>query len=545
MKVNADTIATVVETSLHPQVRFGPGPDLSAETKALLRVRLRVLSAVLLGIVALLTLKGQLGQEIPTIPASSWGLLLVLLVATALLFSPLKLNLKWLHAAELVIFGASTAATLAIQYLLIQVAVASGDQALIAAQHQHMVLPFVLLIFLYALFVPGHWKRAAIVIGSIALSVVGLRILLVLHYPQLREILNLAQATQAGAFLLLAAASAVIGSHVINGMRQEAFKSRQLGQYELIEKLGSGGMGEVWTAHHRLLARPAAIKLIRPEMLGDQTLAGKLLERFEREALATAVLTSPHTITVYDFGITDDHSFYYVMELLQGFDLATLVKRWGPIPAGRVIYLISQACDSLAEAHSRGLIHRDIKPSNLFTCRIGNEADFVKVLDFGLVRSMQSESASREQLTQIGTVTGTPGFMSPEQITGKELDGRTDLYALGCVAYALLTAEKVFDGDGAMMEAIQHVQEVPVPPSQRVQVPIPGDLEEVVLWCLQKSPERRPPDAAVLKHSLLRCASAREWDQERRRSWWIEHASTSGGFDEWDLRTASTLTTRL
>jgi len=328
-------------------------------------------------------------------------------------------------------------------------------------------------------------------------------------------------------------------------MRLEAFKSRQLGQYELIEKLGSGGMGEVWTAHHRLLARPAAIKLIRPEMLGDQTLAGKLLERFEREALATAVLTSPHTITVYDFGITDDHSFYYVMELLQGFDLATLVKRWGPIPAGRVIYLISQACDSLAEAHSRGLIHRDIKPSNLFTCRIGNEADFVKVLDFGLVRSMQSESAGREQLTQIGTVTGTPGFMSPEQITGKELDGRTDLYALGCVAYALLTAEKVFDGDGAMMEAIQHVQEVPVPPSQRVEVPIPGDLEEVVLWCLQKSPERRPPDAAVLKHSLLRCASAREWDQERGHSWWIEHASASGAFDEWDLRTASTLTTRL
>jgi serine/threonine-protein kinase len=322
-------------------------------------------------------------------------------------------------------------------------------------------------------------------------------------------------------------------------LRVEAFKSRQLGQYELVQKLGSGGMGEVWTARHRLLARPAAIKLIRSEMLGNTAQADNLVRRFEREAQATAALTSPHTITVFDFGVTNDRAFYYVMELLEGFDLATLASRWGPLPAGRVIHLVAQACASLSEAHSRGLIHRDIKPSNLFACRIGNQSDFVKVLDFGLVKSADDLPLAGEQLTRLGGVTGTPGFMSPEQISGEQLDGRSDLYALGCVAYTLLTGELVFDGDGGLAVAVQHLKEDPIPPSRRTSLPIPTDLEAIVLSCLAKDRRQRPTDAASLGRSLLQCSAAQEWDEAKAQKWWLDQAGSSDNHSEGRIRTLS------
>ena len=523
MGETADSAETLVDVTLHPRVRIGSAVGLSEETSHLLRFRLRLLSALLLGIVLLLTFKALFAQGIVASSAEGLSVLIVLLASTVILFSPLQMSIGWLRAVELVVFGWSTISTLWVHYVLMNQAVAAGDQGTISAQHQHMVLPFVLLIFLYALFIPATWKRAALVIGSITVSVIALRIVLVVQNPQLREYLNVEQTTQAGVLLILSSISAIFGSHVINGLRVEAFKSRQLGQYMLKEKLGSGGMGEVWRADHRLLARPAAVKLIRPEMLGDRTVAQNVLRRFEREAQATAALTSPHTITVYDFGVTDDRAFYYVMELLDGCDFGKMVKGSGPVPAGRVIYLISQVCDSLAEAHFNGLIHRDIKPSNLFACRLGNEADFVKVLDFGLVKSSGVEPPGEQQLTRVGVLTGTPGFMSPEQITGENLDGRSDLYALGCVAYSLLTGTTVFEGDGAMAVAIQHVKDCPIPPSRRAGIPVPADLEEVVLSCLEKSPDRRPPDAMTLRRRLRSCSSAQDWDDEKARDWWRDH----------------------
>jgi serine/threonine-protein kinase len=500
---------------------------------------LRALSAVLLGIVLLMMLKSQLGPQAPPISIQSWSLLLVLLALTVLLNTPVRLGTAVLRTVEVVIFAWSALTALLLQYTRLVEAVQMGDPVQMATQHQHMVLPFILLIFLYALFVPASWKRAAIVIGAIALSVVGLRIALVMTYPELRDALNVEQATQAGAFLILGAVSAIIGSHVINGLRVEAFKSRQLGQYELVQKLGSGGMGEVWTARHRLLARPAAIKLIRSEMLGNTAQADNLVRRFEREAQATAALTSPHTITVFDFGVTNDRAFYYVMELLEGLDLATLVSRWGPLPAGRVIHLVAQACASLSEAHSRGLIHRDIKPSNLFACRIGNQSDFVKVLDFGLVKSADDLPLAGEQLTRLGGVAGTPGFMSPEQISGEQLDGRSDLYALGCVAYTLLTGELVFDGDGGLAVAVQHLKEDPIPPSRRTSLPIPTDLEAIVLSCLAKDRRQRPTDAASLGRSLLQCSAAQEWDEAKAQEWWLDQAGSSDNHSEGRIRTLS------
>src|SRR5262249_51464387 len=219
---------------------------------------------------------------------------------------------------------------------------------------------------------------------------------------------------------------------------------QELGCYELVEKLDHGGMGEIWRARHRMLARPVAIKLIRPELLGVRTPeeAAALVGRFKREAEATAALHSSHTVSLHDFGVTPEGVFYYVMELLDGIDLESLVKRFGPLPPERVIHLLIQACESLAEAHEEGLIHRDVKPANVVTCHWGRKWDFVKVLDFGLVKATWS-LGDDDRLTTDGVITGTPAFMAPEAaLGGRGLDARVDIYGLGCLAYWLLTGER-------------------------------------------------------------------------------------------------------
>jgi serine/threonine protein kinase len=207
--------------------------------------------------------------------------------------------------------------------------------------------------------------------------------------------------------------------------------------YQLVERLGEGGMGEVWRAKHRFLARPAAIKLMRPEVLGGSSVERQSLSLlFEREAQATASMRSPHTIELYDFGVADDGAFYYVMEFLDGFDLQALIDRFGPIPPDRAVHLLKQVCHSLAEAHAEGLIHRDVKPANVYVCRHGREVDFVKVLDFGLVKSQNDALGSDITLSRDHSVGGTPSFMPPEQVLGdRPLDGRSDIYAVGCLAY--------------------------------------------------------------------------------------------------------------
>jgi len=258
---------------------------------------------------------------------------------------------------------------------------------------------------------------------------------------------------------------AYFSSRIIYGLNVDAAKARRLGAYQLEERLGAGGMGEVWRARHRMLARPAAIKLIRPDVLGSASEGGRtLLERFEHEAQATASLRSPHTIEVYDFGLSQDGTFFYVMELLDGIDLQKLVDQDGPQPPERVIHLLSQACHSLHEAHQAGMVHRDIKPANLFVCRYGLDLDFVKVLDFGLVKEQQIRGTAAATLTECGTIIGTPGFMAPEVALGKEgVDGRADLYALGCVGYWLLTGSMLFEVATPMDMVVKHVTEAPEP----------------------------------------------------------------------------------
>jgi hypothetical protein len=317
----------------------------------------------------------------------------------------------------------------------------------------------------------------------------------------------------------------VVPARLVFRLSSQLRDARALGSYQLVERLGEGGMGEVWIARHRLLARSAAIKLIRPEMLGQRGTerAAVALGRFEREAQATAALTSPHTIRVFDFGLTDDDTFYYVMELLDGRDLESLVREFGPLPTGRALHLLRQVCRSLAEAHAKGLIHRDIKPANIYVCRMGLEYDFVKVLDFGLVKNADPGLASATLATMGGVTVGTPAYMAPEVVLGSpEIDRRVDVYALGCVAYYLLTGHRVFEATTPMKVLMQHVHERPLPPSHLAEQSIPPEVDALVLACLHKDPNRRPADADELFRRLNACG-ATGWEHDDARRWWQAH----------------------
>jgi hypothetical protein len=323
---------------------------------------------------------------------------------------------------------------------------------------------------------------------------------------------------------LLGAAIAIILSRFVYSMGTAVSKAREMGSYKLVELLGRGGMGEVWRAEHRLLARPAAIKLIQPQVLGgtDSAEMAIVKGRFEREAQATAMLSSPHTIHLYDFGVAEDGAFYYVMELLHGVDLETLVEKYGPVPAERVGHILDQLCSSLEEAHQSGLVHRDVKPANIYTCRYGLEYDFIKVLDFGVVKSTGA-LARQTQLTNAGSSAGTPGFMPPEMALGKEVDARADIYAVGCVAYWLLTGRLVFEEETFIATILAHAQKPPIPPSKRTEIEIPPELDELVMACLEKQPAARPSSAAEIRRRIAQYRLADAWTPERAQRWWQQH----------------------
>jgi len=330
-------------------------------------------------------------------------------------------------------------------------------------------------------------------------------------------------------FPLFVCAVIAVGCGVVMAhYRKDVDQARQLGSYRLVERLGKGGMGEVWRAKHQMLVRPAAIKLIHPDTLccrqpGDSSVE-HIQRRFEREVQATASLQSPHTISVYDFGVTDGGSFYYVMELLDGLDTETLVEKFGPLPEGRVINLLKQVCDSLSEAHHHGLIHRDIKPANIFVCRWGLKHDFVKVLDFGLVKTAEDAKREDAKLTAQGVATGTPAYMAPEVALARpELDARLDIYSLGCVAYWLLTGKQIFEADSPMALALKHVKDDPVPPSRRSELEITPEFEKLIMSCLEKKPSQRPQTANDLLSQLESCPVKNPWDSERAGSWWEKH----------------------
>jgi serine/threonine-protein kinase len=420
-----------------------------------------------------------------------------------------------LRVAELVIFGCPALffAIKAVQEANYLLNMPAGH-----ARLDQIVIPWVLLIFTYALFIPNTWQRAAAVLGAMGATPVA--ILAYLYaLPAFRQLADQPQYhgffSGQVMFLAISVMVGIVGVHTIGTLRREAFAARQLGQYRLKEKLGSGGMGEVYLAEHQMMKRPCAVKIIRAEKAGDP----RMLARFEREVRQTAKLSHWNSIDIYDYGQTADGTFYYVMEYLPGHNIGEIVQEYGPIPAGRAIYLMDQVCAALAEAHGIGLVHRDIKPANIFCAYRGGVYDVVKILDFGLAKPTMDTSPDN-QLTMEGTVTGSPLFMSPEQASGDDsLDGRSDIYSLGAVLYFMLTGQPPFMGDNPLKVMIAHASQEVVPPRQ-LNSSIPIELEEVVLRCLEKDPDHRFQDVMPLRAALREVPLDDPWTSEMAHDWW-------------------------
>jgi serine/threonine-protein kinase len=469
---------------------------------------------------------------------------LVLAAGAGLLWSRCPLRLSQLRAMEMIIF-AVMAAFFAWGHFewfetgkVLQSAVLDNQHTVVRLAGNAVTLRWFGLLVIYGTFIPNTWRRCALMVAAMASIPLTLTLLFGLMDSTrayltwlLPDLLIL---------LLMASSIAIFGSYKISELHVEAFEARKLGQYQLKKRLGAGGMGEVYLAEHVLLRRPCAVKLIRPEQAGDP----KNLLRFEREVQATATLTHWNTIEIFDYGHTEDGTFYYVMEYLPGLSLEELVERYGPLEPARAVHLLRQVCHALREAHGIGLLHRDIKPSNIIACERGQVPDVAKLLDFGLVKGYR-QATSEVKLTRDDALAGSPAYMSPEQAVGKvELDSRSDIYSLGAVAYYLLTGQLVFERDTPMETLVAHIHDL-VLPLRQLQPGIPADLEAVVLSCLEKDPAKRFPDAASLETALAQCGCADQWTRELAAAWWQEVApGHSPAGVEPDSQTATILAAR-
>jgi serine/threonine-protein kinase len=506
------------------EVVAGSGVHLSDETRSLLRVRLRAVALAMSCAFGAFLLRdfGLAGHYLDPILVVFHATVVAAFVASYVALSGRRsIALQHLRALELLLFGLTIAFFITIHYRLVQLRVADGDRVMLMATVKNTVLFIFAMIVLYGMFIPNTWRRAAAVVGVMLTATVLSPLVLRILHPEVfwfaAPLLTFEIVSENLLMLAIGAGVTVYATHIINALRVQAFEARQVNQYRLKGQIGAGGMGVVFLAEHQLLKRPCAIKLIAPDRAGDP----RALARFEREVRTTARLSHPNTVEIYDYGRTEDGTFYYVMELLNGLSLADLVARHGPVSPGRAIFLIRQACGALAEAHACGLVHRDLKPANIFAARRGHLYDFVKLLDFGLVLHPPDSFAAEP--SREGHVAGSPQYMAPEQATGEvRLDARTDLYGLGAVAYFLLTGRAPFSGATAMAVMIAVARDHVVPPSQ-YRTGLPADLERIVLRCLAKSPADRYPDASMLDQDLAACAAAVEWDFARAASWWESH----------------------
>jgi serine/threonine-protein kinase len=499
------------------------------EERAWLHVRLRAVTFLLSAGLALVLVRDLAFGVGPAWPLQAAAIVAMASLAT-LLSAVRTCPTRGLRTIEVAAFGLAAAVVAAHLWHAQLSAAARGDVTSLATASKDAVIGATIVMFTYALLVPAPIGRAWRAIAAIAAFPVATEALLLLAHPEVSRLARRVVTEQrVGETLSLLAVSALLaayGAYLAHAMRVRAREARQFNQYRLREEIGAGGMGAIYLAEHRLLKRPCALKVIRPERAGDP----RSLERFGREVRATARLSDPHVVEVYDYGRTEDGTFFYVMEYLQGLSLDDLVGRHGPLPPGRVIYLLRQACEALAEAHADGLVHRDLTPANLFAARRGRRYDFVKVLDFGLAAAVAARTGPGPDRGRPGP--GTPLYMAPEQIAGdRAIDGRCDVYTLGGVAYTLLTGRPPFEGETAAEVMRAHLQDAVVPPS-RHRPDIPPDLERVVLRCLAKDPSARFPGAEGLEAGLSACASAGDWDARKAVAWWEEfepsHAAAPG-----------------
>jgi serine/threonine-protein kinase len=509
----------------------GPGSSLTNEQVNLLASRLRIASLILASVLCGFFLRNLI--ESPEL-CPAWHLAVGLCGGMAV-FAGVLAGLLWvrrdlcgpyLRLIEMSLFGGMALFYSFLQFqsfhngYILRFAAAGQEAFVVRIAALAFSVRWFSLVVLYGAFIPNTWRRCAIVIGIVA----SLPILINLSMALLENTLRpYAGALVFDTVILMAAASAIgiFGSYKISELHQEAVEAKKLGQYSLKKKLGAGGMGEVYLAEHMMLRRPCAVKLIRRDQAGDPA----NLTRFEREVRSTATLTHPNTVEIFDYGNTDDGTFYYVMEYLPGLSLQEIVEQAGPLPPERAIYILRQVCGALREAHGIGIVHRDIKPSNILVCERGGVQDVAKLLDFGLAQCTGIHKQNADKLTIQGTIVGSPPFMSPEQASGKDdLDARTDIYSLGAVAYFLLTGKAPYERDTAMKMMMAHAYEPLVHPNS-LRRDLPHDLEAVIVRCLEKDPAKRFQDADGLDKALAECGCAGSWTADRATTWWNNHDS--------------------
>jgi serine/threonine-protein kinase len=497
-------------TAARVRVVDGPARAFDAETAVLLRKRLTAaafVTAILMALGLIPTL------NLPLLPLR-WVLLIVVLGCWILLRSARVMSLRRLRVIELAVFGVSAVQMTAMPAALMLESARAGDVPTLIMDAYFIHGVWALFILTYGLIIPNSWPRALAIMLPTGCIPYVTPYLLGLYEPKVKAAFDSLTHGTPFPIALVAVGVGMIYAHFLQGVRRDLYRARKFGQYQLLARLGGGGMGEVFRAEHELLKRECAIKLIRPGVDANPA----AVARFEQEVRETARLSHWNTVEIYDYGRTDEGTFYYVMELLVGLNLADLVRYYGPLPPERTVYLLAQVCDALGEAHGQGLIHRDIKPANIFAARKGGVYDVVKLLDFGLVRRAAGEPM--EGATEKGSISGSPAFMAPEQGSlGGIPDTRSDLYSLGAVGYFLLTGRPPFDGATALDQIVAHSREAVVPPSERG-VKVPGDLEQVILRCLTKKLDARYPDAATLKRALLACECAGAWGVEKAAAWW-------------------------
>jgi serine/threonine-protein kinase len=521
----------------------GSGPHLGYETQCLLQRRLRA-AAIVLAFGSGLYLVRRLFVDTPALELHITEFV-VAVVCAVILSHRHCLSMRKLRAIELAIFGLTTVLIVVVEHGLVNQAWARTNPQLALPALKSGFLYFLCAITIYSMFIPNTWRRAAMVIAAMAVTPCVHMLVLLWQCPAIREATSrtaiVGEVTDNAFIMIVGGFCSVYGTHIVNRLRTEAFRARRFGQYRLKQLLGSGGMGEVYLAEHELLKRPCAIKLIRPDKAADPT----ALARFEREVQATAGLSHPNTIDIYDYGRTADGTFYYVMEYLPGLSLAELVDRHGPLPAERVIHLMRQTCRALREAHGVGLIHRDIKPENIFVCQRGGMHDVAKLLDFGLVKPRagglrQTGRLGDNHVSLDRSLAGSPLYMSPEQAMADGApDARSDIYSLGAVAYFALTGRSPFEHDNPMKVLVAHARDPVTPPSEH-RAGVPTDLEALVLRCLSKNPSDRFQDATRLEESLDQCSAASHWGEAEAARWWQSiDASEAPRHQDFDLASIS------
>ena len=501
-------------------IQVARGTGAAAGHESLLRTRLRAAAWIILLPVALLFCQSIWSSG----PIGSWLHALVLTVVigvSVILHGPRPLTFRQLRLLEICLFGVLGTLFLSIEKAWLMHALAHRNSVQIMSVAGMSTLGFAIAMLAYGMFMPnGESRTTCMMLPPMIVQICALIFVSSLD-SFAAQTLTATVIGQFAAVLLIAAGISAFGTATIARLREEIRKAQRLGQYHLIELIGHGGMGDVYLAEHDLLKRPCALKLIRPDQIGDPM----ALQRFEREVCSMARLSHANTVDVYDYGHTADGTFYYVMEYLPGLNLEDLVEQYGPMPPERVIHFLTQSCAALAEAHRLGMVHRDLKPANLFAAERGGEYDFTKLLDFGLVvEDARADWVAHSSFQESSPWAGSPHFMSPEQGRGQTaLDVRSDIYSLGATAYYLLTGRPPFLAKTPIQVMIAHAESPVIPPSEIVEG-VPFDLEQIILKCLQKAPQDRYDCVDDLRHALQFCQDAGIWTTERAAIWWQQNA---------------------